>query len=118
MSFDYPDNHINCFAHIINLSVNQLLPALDTSLPDSLLEDETSFETENVVKKLRKLIRKIRCSSQRREYFSKSCNFSNIKACELIIDVKICWIVAKSHKTHLNTVCNIVSYKVYVLYSS
>ncbi|GBC53601.2 ribonuclease H-like protein [Rhizophagus irregularis DAOM 181602=DAOM 197198] len=96
ITFDPKNQRVRCFAHVINLAAKKLIDNLQVPL---LYEDENSFEeaedTEDNLKdtiyKLRKVIVKIRASSQRREKFKQQCIAANMVPLELIPDVSTRW---------------------------
>ncbi|KZS09848.1 Uncharacterized protein APZ42_025826 [Daphnia magna] len=64
---------------------------------DLELEDDAEFENEdmvasnNIIRKLRRLVNSIRSSGQRRELFEASCEDVNVNPLELIIDCPLRW---------------------------
>lgn len=98
IKFDHVKNNIRCLAHIINLTVQEILKyikAEDAQEENELLELISQEEENNVnvevIPKLRRLLVKIRCSPQRKEKFARRCEFFSIKSLSPILDVKTRW---------------------------
>jgi hypothetical protein len=103
------ESRVRCSAHVLNLVMQMLLTHLDI-LPENNLNDEESdteeedterqdFGEDNIIavshasaiKKLRKFVRVVRRSTQKREKLKEACDFHKMKECQLIIDVKTRW---------------------------
>ena len=99
IKFDHKKNNIRCLAHIINLTVQEILKNIkagDAQEEDELLELVSQEEQEDnvnveIIPKLRRLIVKIRSSPQRKEKFARHCEFFSIKSLNVILDVKTRW---------------------------
>ena len=99
IKFNHKKNNIRCLAHIINLTVQEILKnvkAGDAQEEDELLAIVSQEEQEDnvnveIISKLRRLIVKIRSSPQRKERFARRCEFFSIKSLNLILDVKTRW---------------------------
>lgn len=99
IKFDHKKNNIRCLAHIINLTVQEILKHIkagEAQEEDELLELISREEQEDVVNveiipKLRRLLAKIRSSPQRKEKFARRCEFFSIKALNIMLDVKTRW---------------------------
>ncbi len=99
IKFDHKKNHIRCLAHIINLTVQEILKDIkagDAQEEDELLELVSQEEKENnfnveIIPKLRRLIVKIRSSPQQKEKFARRCGFFLIQPLNPILDVKTRW---------------------------
>ena len=99
IKFNHKKNNIRCLAHIINLTVQEILKnvkAGDAQEEDELLAIVSQEEQEDnvnveIISKLRRLIVKIRSLSQRKERFARRCEFFSIKSLNLILDVKTRW---------------------------
>ncbi|EXX59676.1 hypothetical protein RirG_186940 [Rhizophagus irregularis DAOM 197198w] len=99
VKFDHKKNNIRCLAHIINLTVQEILKNIkagDAQEEDELLELVSQEEQEDnvnveIIPKLRRLIVKIRSSPQQKEKFARRCEFFSIQSLNVILDVKTRW---------------------------
>jgi len=97
IKFDHVKNNIRCLAHIINLTVQEILKHIkaegaqeENELLELISQEEDNANVE-VIPKLRRLLVKIRCSPQRKEKFARRCEFFSIKSLSPILDVKTRW---------------------------
>src|SRR3954454_11360551 len=87
IKFDHKKNNIRCLAHIINLTVQEILKNIkagDAQEEDELLEQVFQKEKEDtfnvdLIPKLRRLIVKIHSSPQQKEKFARCCEFFSIQ---------------------------------------
>ena len=99
IKFDHKKNNIRCLAHVINLTVQEILKNIkagDAQEEDELLELVSQEEQEDdvnveIIPKLRLLIVKIRSSPQQKEKFARCCKFFSIQSLNVILDVKTRW---------------------------
>ena len=96
IKFDHKKNNIRYLAHVINLTVQEILKNIkagDAQEEDELLELVSQEEQEDnvnveIIPKLRLLIVKIRSSPQQKEKFARRCKFFSIQSLNVILDVK------------------------------
>lgn len=99
INFDHKKNSIRCLAHIINLTVQEILryiKADDAQEEDEILELILQEERENhfnveIIPRLRRLIVKLRSSPQWKEKFARHCEFYSKSTTNLILDVRTRW---------------------------
>lgn len=94
-SFNSQDYRIRCLAHIINLACRAILNSLEG--PDSQEDSDSEEEDEQevaptcTISKLRRLVKRIRNSQEKRDWIRGQCKVANIKANELRLDMKVRW---------------------------
>src|SRR6266511_4188571 len=88
IKFDHKKNNIRCLAHIINLTVQEILKNIKAGDAQEEQEDDVNVE---IIPKLRLLIVKIRSSPQQKEKFARRCKFFSIQSLNVILDVKTRW---------------------------
>jgi hypothetical protein len=99
IKFDHKKNNIRCLAHIINLTVQEILKHIkagEAQEEDELLklisqEEQDDAMNVEIIPKLRRLLTKIRSSPQRMEKFAHRCEFFLIKLLGLSLDVRTRW---------------------------
>ena len=99
IKFDHKKNNIRYLAHVINLTVQEILKNIkagDAQEEDELLELVSQEEQEDdvnveIIPKLRLLIVKICSSPQQKEKFARRCKFFSIQSLNVILDVKTRW---------------------------
>ena len=99
ITFDSENQHFRCFAHIINLGVQDALKILNIEVSENWSdsdnsassEDEDSLVETNSVVKIRKLFKKFKQSEQLQIKLKNCCDTTNIKYFKPNIDVKTRW---------------------------
>ncbi|GBC49849.2 zinc finger BED domain-containing protein RICESLEEPER 2-like [Rhizophagus irregularis DAOM 181602=DAOM 197198] len=98
INFHHKRNHIRCIAHIMNLTVQEILKQIkaeEAQDEDMILEEfcnSRTTHTYEMIPKLRRLIVKIRASPQRCAKFSSQCDlYEDVKNLNLVLDVKTRW---------------------------
>ncbi|GES73509.1 zinc finger BED domain-containing protein RICESLEEPER 2-like [Rhizophagus clarus] len=87
IKFDADNQRVRCLAHIINLSVQNILKALKGEAP----ENKNEILQENVsIGSILGVVTKV-TSPQRKERFKRQCVALNIKSLELIPDIRTRW---------------------------
>lgn len=98
--FNSEDSHFHCFAHILNLGVQDIMKILCPKYDDcSSNESDTEFETEfdvitestPIIVKLRQLFIKIKRSEQWTNKLYSCCDAVNIKRVSPLVDVATRW---------------------------
>lgn len=103
-SFDSNNNHFTCFAHILNLAVQDFMKLLkaDNTQSDLLYSDSDDKDSEDEsdqsqlfcespVNKVRSLLKKIKKSEQLQLKFNNYCDTFQLSHSRPIIDVKTRW---------------------------
>jgi hypothetical protein len=93
--FTEADNHVRCMAHVIHLAVQEFLKKLQVEAPDTRDDRASAGDSDtscaHCISRLRKLVVKIRLSSQRRERFAHTCKLLHTAEKELVVDVRTRW---------------------------
>jgi hypothetical protein len=95
ISFGRNSIHVRCMAHIINLAVQDFLAMLSSNAMDSedVYDGQYDADTDSTgfIQRLRKLLDKVRDSTQRREQLACQCKAAGIHPKELVVDMRTCW---------------------------
>lgn len=99
IAFDSKNYRVRCFAHIMNLSCQDMINSIGDGGDDAYSSDaDTDDENEKnskkelpVVTKLRKAVIAIRTSPQRREMFMRQCVAAKIEPKMVLRDVRTRW---------------------------
>ena len=99
IKFDHKKNNIRCLAHIINITVQEILKYIkagEAQEEEELLELITQEEREDninteIIPRLRRLIIRIRSSPQKTEQFARRCEYFSLQSLKLVLDVKTRW---------------------------
>src|SRR6266487_2146303 len=114
IDFTKDKNHVQCLAHIINLTIQDALRVLNTESTvdkDNIFNLNENGDILDIIPKvicnydllalnlnylhypiqLHRLVVKICASPQCREKFSRQCEAARLLIKELILDVKTCW---------------------------
>lgn len=102
--FDAKDQHFRCFAHILNLGVQDILKLLKGNVETEKEDDDDDEETdkydddddETIVNsppiiKLRRLFKKIKYSEQWQNKLKSCCEASNTKYLQVSLDISTRW---------------------------
>jgi hypothetical protein len=97
IAFDYLDNRIRCFPHIINLCALRAVESLEGKPRARVDGEESDDDPRNPITKCRSFVRAVRASGARREQFLKTIQLVNsmdklqLRELELLQDCKTRW---------------------------